>query len=511
MNSTRKWLILVLALLIIVFAKSIVAPPAVAGESAPMKCAANQDRVWVYESLGSFDVTAKLKCGETVEIIGRAKGFVKIHSASGVEGYVPESTFPNLPPLEDDSAKTTAGAANLAQAAAKAHSRSTSAAPAAAPVTVASNTAPASVVSNPAPAVAPATSRVATPPAAALTIARAPAPAPAISAPVQPSAGAPVEIVLSTTAEVRPAANAASATSASSASSGGANAQPASATNSASPPAKKPATTASNSSAQPAGASANANAHSASSTARTVNSASKTPTASPSASRSGSNKSSAAQPPPAGSAHSNSAPVPAAPSTVPSNSKAPENTASNPPSRPIASMHQVAATVESEDFPDAQPESESADPACRIFFSAYGLTPEQFKWLAQNRKKRYQNVCPAPDTSRVDFVIIFTHDVDFYGNTLPGPVHTDKNGFSDFSPMTMLDTAVTPLSEAEKARREYVYVFTMKRGAFDPARFSPRRRYQFTKAESNSLTSSHASSRTVEDAFRFMAEQGPSR
>jgi hypothetical protein len=171
----------------------------------------------------------------------------------------------------------------------------------------------------------------------------------------------------------------------------------------------------------------------------------------------------------------------------------------------------VAATVESEDFPDSQPESESADPACQIFFSAYGLTPEQFKWVAQNRKKKFSNVCPAPDTSRVDFVIIFTHDVDFYGNTLPGPVHTDRNGFSDFSPMTMLDTTVTPLSEAEKARREYVYVFKMRRGAFDPARFSPRRRYQFTKAESNSLTSSRASSRTVEDAFHFMEEQGTTR
>ena len=174
-------------------------------------------------------------------------------------------------------------------------------------------------------------------------------------------------------------------------------------------------------------------------------------------------------------------------------------------------MHPVAATVESEDFPDAQPESESADPACQIFFSAYGLTPDQFKWLAQNRKKKFQNVCPAPDTSSVDFVIIFTHDIDFYGNTLPGAVHTDKNGFSDFSPMTMLDTTVTPLAQAEKARHEYVYVFKMRRGAFDPARFSPRRRYQFTKAESNSLTSSHASSRTVEDAFRYMEAQGPSQ
>jgi len=507
MNSTRKWLLPVLALLIIVFAKSIVAPPAVAGDSAPMKCAANQDRVWVYESLGSFDVTAKLKCGETVEIIGRAKDFVKIRSASGVEGYVPDSTFPNLPPFEDESNKTPAGAANLAQAAAKVHSRPTTATPTPGPVSVASNSAPASIDPSPAPAVAPATSRVATPAAAVMPV-HSPAPPPAISAAAQPSASAPAEIVLSTAAEVRPATNAASAKSASIASPAGASTQPAPTSNSASSPVKKPATTPGNSVAQPA--SASANAHSASSTARTVNSASKTSAAGPSASKSGSGKSSAAQPPAAASTHSNSAPIPALPSTVPSNSKAPENTASNQPSRPIASMHQVAATVESEDFPDAQPESESADPACRIFFSAYGLTPEQFKWLAQSRKKKYQNVCPAPDTSRVDFVIIFTHDVDFYGNTLPGPVHTDKNGFSDFSPMTMLDTTVTPLSEAEKARREYVYVFTMKRGAFDPARFSPRRRYQFTKAESNSLTSSHASSRTVEDAFRFMAEQGPS-
>jgi hypothetical protein len=173
-------------------------------------------------------------------------------------------------------------------------------------------------------------------------------------------------------------------------------------------------------------------------------------------------------------------------------------------------VHQVAAVVESEDFPDSTVESESADPSCQIFFSAYGLTPDQFKWVTQNRKKRFPNVCPAPDTSRVDFVIIFTHDVDFYGNTLPAPVHTDKNGFSDFSPMSMIDTTVTPIAEAEKAKREYVYAFQMKRGAVDPTRFSPRRRYQFTKAESNSLTSSHASSRTVEDAFRFMEEQGPS-
>jgi hypothetical protein len=45
-----------------------------------VKCAVNQERVWVYESLNSFDVEAKLKCGESVEILSRVKGFVKIRS-----------------------------------------------------------------------------------------------------------------------------------------------------------------------------------------------------------------------------------------------------------------------------------------------------------------------------------------------------------------------------------------------------------------------------------------------
>jgi hypothetical protein len=204
------------------------------------------------------------------------------------------------------------------------------------------------------------------------------------------------------------------------------------------------------------------------------------------------------------------APAPApAPDAV--SSKAAETTANLDTSRNAATVHQVAAVVESEDFPDSAVQDESADPACQIFFSAYGLTPGQAKWIVQNRKKRFTSICPASGPSQVDFVVLFTHDVDFYGSTLPSLVHTDKNGFSDFNPVTMLDTALIPLSEADKAHHEFVWVFQFKRGAFDPAKFSPRRRYQFTKSESNSLTSSHASSRTVEDAFHFMEEQGPSK
>jgi hypothetical protein len=183
------------------------------------------------------------------------------------------------------------------------------------------------------------------------------------------------------------------------------------------------------------------------------------------------------------------------------------------PAQEAPALHPVKATTvpESEDYPDLEPVSESADPACQLYFSAYGLSPAQFKWFSQSRKKRFPAICPAPDVSRVDFVVIFTHDVDIYSTTLPSPVHTDHNGFSDFSPMTMVDTAVISGSAADKAHHEYVWVFTMKRGAFDPSRFSPRRRPQFTKAESNSLAGRGGSLKTVDDAFHFMEEQGQSR
>jgi len=182
------------------------------------------------------------------------------------------------------------------------------------------------------------------------------------------------------------------------------------------------------------------------------------------------------------------------------------------PVRETASIHPVAATTaESEDYPDFQPENQSDDPACQVYFSAYGLAPSQFKWLAQNRKKKYPSICPAPQPSKVDFVLIFTHDEDVYASTLPVPVHTDKNGFSDFSPMMTVDTAMVSESTADKARRDYVWVFQFKRGAFDPGRFSPRRRPQFSKYESKSLGGSPAGPRTVEDALRYIEEHGPSQ
>ena len=169
-------------------------------------------------------------------------------------------------------------------------------------------------------------------------------------------------------------------------------------------------------------------------------------------------------------------------------------------SRPADSV--AAASNSSENF-DALPESESADAGCQKYFSAYGLTPRQTQWIAQNRKRLFSDVCPAPDPSKVDFVIIFTHDVDFFNTTMPEPVHK-SNGFSDFTPMTPIDTALVPESEADKAHREYVWIFQFPKGTFDPASFSPHRQYQFSKMETSSL-GSKGSLKTIEDAFRFVA------
>jgi len=180
--------------------------------------------------------------------------------------------------------------------------------------------------------------------------------------------------------------------------------------------------------------------------------------------------------------------------------------AGKPATQPEASnSNSSAATpaVNSDDAPAPQPENESADPACQNYFSAYGLAPSQLKWIAQNRKKLFSNVCPAPDISKVGYVMVFTHDVDFFNVTMPTPVHKIE-GFSDFRALTPVDTGLTSASDPDKAHHQYVWIFRVAPGTFDPDNFSPRRRYQFSTVESNAL-GSKAGLKAVEDAFRFVA------
>ena len=69
----------------------------VSANSYTLKCNSSKDRVWVYDSLASFAVEAKLNCGEAVEVLERVQDYVKIRARNGVEGYVPESAFSELP------------------------------------------------------------------------------------------------------------------------------------------------------------------------------------------------------------------------------------------------------------------------------------------------------------------------------------------------------------------------------------------------------------------------------
>jgi hypothetical protein len=447
------------------------ASPAFAGDSATMKCNATNDRVWVYDSLTSFDVSAKLKCGETVEITGRVKGYVKIRAANGAQGYVPDSTFPDLPPYIDP---------NDPQASASIAKR---VAPRAAVTASASTPSVARNISAPPPAATPA-------PTPAVTVApsAAPAPAPAVRT-VAETASAPVAVTSISVVAAPPAPAVSASAKSAPAPSPSKKSTPAAA------PASKPQPPA------PPAPAASSHAPALTSTSATSNTRSSSPAPS---SKMANTKSAAAPSQPSG-AHP--APTPSVPTpAVPTPAKPVETAVivQPQPVHEVASVHTVAAT-ESDEYPDYQPENASADPACRLFFSAYGISPAQAKWIAQNRKKQFSSICPAPDVSRVDYVIIFTHDVDFFGSTLPTPVHTDHNGFSDFSPMTMIDTALVPMSEADKSHREYVWVFKMQRGNFDPGKFSPRKRPQFTKTES------HAPTRTVEEAFRFIESGGPSQ
>jgi hypothetical protein len=414
------------------------APPVSASDIGAVKCSVNQDRVWVYESLNSFDVETRLKCGETVEILSRVKGYVKIRTASGVEGYVPDAVFPDLPALPpDDSDKppVLVGARPLASAVVHPASAPPADASTTAPLAVASPKAqptppaPAPVVAASKPATLPATSAVAAS-NSAVTVNVKPA-----SAVAPPSHSRPTEKTSAPTVVVEPAA-----------------------------PKKAPTKPAS-----------------------TTQTAKATVTA------------------PASQQYASTATVvPAKAAVAPVSAKMMDTSVNASPSPDIMIVEHSTQPADLEDYPDSKPDNESADPACQVFFSAYGLAPAQYKWLVENRRKQYSGICPAANLSQVDYVILFAHDSDTFNSAMPAAVHTDRNGFSDFSPMTTVDTALQSISDLDKARYEFVWVFHTKRGTFDPTRFSVRRRPQFT----TDAKGSHASARAVEDAFHFIEGQG---
>jgi hypothetical protein len=361
--------------------------PAVASaNTSTLKCNPQKDLIWVYDSLATFDVGAKLSCTDTVEVLDRVNGYAKVRTRNGVEGYIPESSFSKLPAyhVQDDRAHEVGNVAKDVQA-----------------KEIAKNAASHSefaVGSGNAPDEAPSGSKTQSDSA---------------------KASGRVSFLPNEMAEMNP---------------------------------RRTSAAAGNSSASDSDTSAVA--------------APDMPVATKS--------------------------LDAAP-TVATERVEPVTAAT-----PVGHAGDMAAGA------DANPEYKlgGEDPACRSYFSAYGLTANQLKWIAQNRKKAFPGVCPAPGVAKVDYVIIFTHDVGFFGGTLPEPVHK-LNGFSDFRPLTPEDNTLMSESGADKAHREYVWVFRVTEGGFNPEAFSPYRAFQFTKVETNSL-GANAGPKVVEDAFRFV-------
>jgi hypothetical protein len=470
--------------------------PAKAGGNTNVKCAPNEDRVWVYESLDDFNVAAKLKCGDPVQIVGRVKGYVKIETANGTDGYVLDSAVPKsaLPP-EPEEKPNTVEAASLAFAArraAKSSASSASPAPSTSSVSAVASSAPVTVASKPAPAAQPAIAPAQPQPEVAMA---ASASAPAASSSSQPAI-APTTASAVATAPA-PAANPAPVVNTTST-------QP----TPSQPTPVTPKAVAKYSNPQPVPPS-RAKTHASAPSAPAVSAPQATVAAVASA------------PPPAPAAPVAPAPVTpvgAAPVAsrvdVDANNTDAETSASiQPVSTPSA--HAVAPAIkpsvnpDDEEYPSVRPLDDDTA-GCTHYFSAYGLSPNQYKWIAQNRHKAFPSVCPAPTPSMVDFVVIFTHDVAFYNVTMPNSIHVEKNGFSDWTPLTTVDTALMTPSEANKSHHEYVWVFHTNRGAFDPAKFSSRRRPLYSKSETNTL-GSRGGFRTVMDALTFIESNGTNR
>jgi hypothetical protein len=139
-----------------------------------------------------------------------------------------------------------------------------------------------------------------------------------------------------------------------------------------------------------------------------------------------------------------------------------------------------------------------ADSRCSSYIGAYGVSIAQYQRIESNWKK-FQSVCPGPSPTSVDFVLIFTHDVDYYNYTMPIPVHTDSSGFSNWSAIVLVDNT----QPSAKYKHEYVWVFRFKRGSFEPGHFSPDAKPDYSQVESGA----HAGDRAVDAAFSFIAAQ----
>lgn len=463
-----------------------IAAPAFAAPSVAVKCAANEERVWVYSNLATWDVSARLKCGTQVEVLGVEKGYVQVRTADGNEGYVPVNAVPQSELSQIIIVGAPAPAMTVA-AAARANVEAGNVQPVAAPRA-------AQAISSNRPTATPARATY------AVRVAEA-APAPPPAATPAPSAPAPPSNA------VPPAAPAPVPDTA-----------PAEQNRPAPPqipaPAEAPIPT-------PAPSSPARVAMPNSAPQRVAIVVTSAPTTAPNVASTNSPKASIAAAAPTTQAKPLQTAAPAGRGNAtlavenvsePALVTTPEPVTTVKPAKYMTITRKSSpAAVRTPEFSDDDLDLPAPDAAvaedlsaCSVYFSAYGVTPMQYKWIADERSKRFPGVCPAPEPAMVDYVVIFTHDMNYFTTTLPEAIHTDRNGFSDWSPVTSVDDTQIPLSLLDKARHEYAWVFRVHRGTFDPGNFTSRRRPQYTKTESRS-------SKSIEDAMEFMAESNATR
>lgn len=71
------------------------------GDSGYVRCPTGQQNVFLYQNVNNFELLARPKCGDKVEILGREDtlgGYLKVRTADGNEGYVPQAQITSTPP-----------------------------------------------------------------------------------------------------------------------------------------------------------------------------------------------------------------------------------------------------------------------------------------------------------------------------------------------------------------------------------------------------------------------------
>jgi hypothetical protein len=139
---------------------------------------------------------------------------------------------------------------------------------------------------------------------------------------------------------------------------------------------------------------------------------------------------------------------------------------------------------------------------CSTYISAFGVSVLQNQRFLSNWKK-FPSVCPATSPGGVDVLIILTHDVDYYAYMLPLPTYVESSGFSNWTAIVLLDSSRMFSSAPTKYKHEYVWIFRVKRGSFDPKRFPADAKPDYSQVESGS----HNGDRAIDDAFDYIANQ----